>query len=342
MRPFLWVISYLGQVLLLVAVVYDFSLKHLSPERDEPVYKRNSKRQSVFLILAGIVGIVGTAIGHVQTVRSDKAEAQERAQQAKLLSATIDANAYLIAQTEGLRADTKRNADEYSKLLMFISTNGVNPGLLTGLIEAKRHSDLISSNMTDLQSWISRYKNKRDLMTLQHEQDRTKEAERTRERNAPIYPAWDYAIRKLQLLLAEASPTKSGENLLVELPSIDMIFPMSGPRTGGDNYVFGPVTIGTNSAWRCDCSIHGSNPAGLELVCKGTKGRVMFCAYLQEGRIVTGVNVENEPVLVGSSPVSNYEKTVDEYLGYFIAAQVDDIARDREQASSAHLLPAIP
>ncbi len=287
--------------------------------------KRNLRRVVVISAIVASVAAVISAISNHQKER--RAE---------------DSQSNLTGKVQSLTNDNKDLKKAVGDLMLAMASKpALDLSTRSEILEAKRKFDIGDTNGQDLDALVAAWSNKLARLQLKHEEDQVKNTEQQKESLTPSLPIWEYTIRKLQTILVGCTKPNgvTVQSDFTSLPSTDTLCEGYGgkPCAGCRDFDVCEISLSTNSAWNCKCSIRipdrtgiGGGPARLGIVCNSKNRSDRLWVFIEYGTLITELHTIDCDDCLERNPVSEYTNSVDAALDGLIAAQAGELATIRK------------
>jgi len=318
MNWLLTISKYLGPVLLLLVVFYDYKLKHIAPDARTREHKKTSKAKFLILFLVGILGLVALGFDDWGKSQKDKAAKQEREGlniQVTNLTLKVNSQTSLIGT---INSNQLILAQQNQTLLSELATNSsIDLGLREGIVDSNRKFESLKPQVANLNSWGAKLNNERASQKIQREKALMAD-QSLYEKCTPYY---DNAIRTLADLLKNLAIEK-GDTAELSYRGLPITI---NPDVAETNVA--EVKFQTNTNWDFQIQIDGKELNGRRcLTIKGKNVWLDVAPYFQENRLDTYLHVSGEEPIPNFKPLADAHQTIAESLGLLLAAQAEQIA----------------
>jgi hypothetical protein len=306
--------KYLGPVLLLLVVFYEYKLKHIAPDGRTAEHKKTSKAKFLILFLTGILGLVALGFDDWDKSQKDQAAKIERE---GLYTQTTNLTLKVTSQTSlisNINSNQSILSQQNQTLLNELATNSlVDLNLRQRIVESNKKFEAIDSKVVDLNALKAKLANQRTSLKIQRE--KTLEPGRSLYRN--FLPYYDYAIRTLTGMLEKVAAQK-GHNLLSNFQNLP---PVIDPDLAEISVA--EVKFQTNADWNFKITITEEEfrgLRGLRISCKSGKLEI-WPSHEGWDELATSIYLPGEQTIFNSKPIADYKKTIDDALGSLLAAE---------------------
>jgi len=320
MNWLLTISKYLGPVLLLLVVFYEYKLKHITPDARTAEHKKTSKAKFLILFLAGILGLVALGFDDWNKSQKDQVAKIEReglyTQITNLTSKVTSQNSLIGTINSNQLILSQQN--QY--LLNELATNqSIDLGLRERIVDSNRKFEALKPQVADLNSWGARLNNERASLKIQHE--KALGAEQSLYEKCSQY--YEYAIKTLADMMKNLAAT-NGDTASLSYSGLPAAI---NPDVGDTNVAEIKFRANTNWDFQIQINKRDIGDGRRCITIKGKNVSLDITPFFQGDRLDTYLHVSGEETITNFKPLADAHQTIDESLGLLIAAQAEQLAR---------------
>jgi hypothetical protein len=320
MNWLLTISKYLGPVLLLLVVFYEYKLKHITPDARTAEHKKTSKAKFLILFLAGILGLVALGFDDWNKSQKDQVAKIEReglyTQITNLTSKVTSQNSLIGTINSNQLILSQQN--QY--LLNELATNqSIDLGLRERIVDSNRKFEALKPQVADLNSWGAKLNNERASLKIQHE--KALGAEQSLYEKCSQY--YEYAIKTLADMMKNLAAT-NGDTASLSYSGLPAAI---NPDVGDTNVAEIKFRANTNWDFQIQINKRDIGDGRRCITIKGKNVSLDITPFFQGDRLDTYLHVSGEETITNFKPLADAHQTIDESLGLLIAAQAEQLAR---------------
>ncbi|HSY19051.1 MAG TPA: hypothetical protein VK815_11980 [Candidatus Acidoferrales bacterium] len=311
------ILKYLGPVLLLIVVFYEYKLKHVIPDGRTTEHKKTSKSKFLILFIAGILGLLALCFDDWDKSQKAKAAQTERE---GLYTQITNLNSQLklqSAQISTVNSNQSALLQQYQENQRELATNAsINLDLRERIIGSNRKFEEVGAQVEDLNAWQNRMKvkleNQLDLQNVQH----AKKMEAAQLEFEQAVPVYDYTVQKFVEMIGKIASVKH-DKAISDYQAVPRKIDFSMGETN-----FSEVKLVINSNWTFHISITAPDfglHKGLRIRCKED---FLDVAYIGGDSVDTGLHLAGQDPIGAKGDITDYKKTVNGALESLIGAEL--------------------
>ena len=309
------ILKYLGPVLLLVVLFYEYRLKHVTPDARTTEHRKTSKIRFLILFLAAIVGLVALAFDDLNKRHEDAVAKKDKNglnMQVTNLTSKVTAQSSIISNIS-LGQVTLLN-----ELSTIVTNATLDAGMRERIIANVKLQPQIS-DVVDLNSWQAKLNSERAALKIQS--GRYLEAEQALyEKCSPYY---GYAVKRLTNLLENLAATNGD---IVSFNYCGLPTAIS-PDIGDTNVAEIKFKANTNWDFQVQIDKRDITDGRRCLTIKGKNAFLDITPFFGADRLDAYLHILGEETIPSLKPLSDANRTIDESLGMLIAAQAEQSTR---------------